>query len=90
MSYIKVQANQATISPTQNLLDFEVPDFINGIDMEKSFININYTITTTETDDATGVGVHYFITLFNGIGTNKSNGLFNSCLVRKYPTCRFN
>ena len=82
MSYIKVQANQATISPTQNLLDFEVPDFINGIDMEKSFININYTITTTETDDTTGVGVHNFITLFNGIGTHNSNGLFNSCLVR--------
>ena len=82
MSYIKVQANQATISPTQNLLDFEVPDFINGIDMEKSFININYTITTTETDDTTGVGVHNFITMFNGIGTHNSNGLFNSCLVR--------
>ena len=82
MSYIKVQANQATISPTQNLLDFEVPDYINGVDMEKSFININYTITTEETDDTTGVGVHNFITLFNGIGANKSNGLFNSCLVR--------
>ena len=81
MSYIKVQANQATISPTQNLLDFEVPDFINGIDMEKSFININYTITTTETAPALQ-GVHNFITLFNGIGTHNSNGLFNSCLVR--------
>ena len=81
MSYIKVQANQATISPTQNLLDFEVPDYINGVDMEKSFININYTITTTETTPALQ-GVHNFITLFNGIGANKSNGLFNSCLVR--------
>ena len=81
MSYIKVQANQATISPTQNLLDFEVPDFINGIDMEKSFININYTITTEETTPALQ-GVHNFITLFNGIGTHNSNGLFNSCLVR--------
>ena len=81
MSYIKVQANQATISPTQNLLDFEVPDYINGIDMEKSFININYTVTTTESTPALQ-GVHNFITLFNGIGTHNSNGLFNSCLVR--------
>jgi len=82
MSYIKVQANQATISPTQNLLDFEVPDYIKGIDMGESFININYTIDTTEVAPATGVGVHNFITLFNGAGLNKSNGLFNSCLVR--------
>ena len=82
MSYIKVQANQATISPTQNLLDFEVPDYIKGIDMGESFININYTIDTTEVAPATGVGVHNFITLFNGAGADKSNGLFNSCLVR--------
>ena len=43
MSYIKIQANQATISPSQNLMDFEVPDYIAGIDLGKSFININYT-----------------------------------------------
>jgi hypothetical protein len=42
-SYVIIQANQATISPTQNLLDFEVPDYINGIDMNESFINITYT-----------------------------------------------
>ena len=82
MSYIKIQANQATISPTQNLLDFEVQDYIKGINMEKSFININYTIDTTEVAPATGIGVHNFVTLFNGIGVDKSNGLFNSCLVR--------
>mgnify|MGYP003647078291 CR=1 FL=1 len=63
MSYIKVQANQATISATQNLLDFEVPDYIKGIDMGESFININYTIETTEVAPATGVGVHNFINL---------------------------
>tara|TARA_R110001632_G_scaffold1865_4_gene8173 strand:+ start:866 stop:2470 length:1605 start_codon:yes stop_codon:yes gene_type:complete len=80
-SFIKVQANQATISASQNLLDFEVPDYVQGIDMEKSFVNITYTIDTTETTPALQ-GVHNFITMFNGIGANRSNGLFNSCLVR--------
>ena len=85
-SYIIIQANQATISPTQNLLDFEVPDYINGIDMNESFINITYTIDTTEVDAATGTGVHNFVTLFNGIGNvaahEAGHCLFNSCLVR--------
>ena len=85
-SYVIIQANQATISPTQNLLDFEVPDYINGIDMNESFINITYTIDTTEVDDATGIGVHNFVTLFNGIGNvaahEAGHCLFNSCLVR--------
>tara|TARA_R110002126_G_scaffold96892_2_gene226334 strand:- start:243 stop:1778 length:1536 start_codon:yes stop_codon:yes gene_type:complete len=62
-------------------MDFEVPDYINGIDMDKSFININYNINTTETDDSV-IGVHNFITLFNGVGDQASNALFNSCLVR--------
>ena len=84
-SYIIIQANQATISPTQNLLDFEVPDYINGIDMNESFINITYTIDTTETSG--DEGVHNFITLFNGIGNvttghEAGHSLFNSCLVR--------
>ena len=84
-SYIIIQANQATISPTQNLLDFEVPDYINGIDMNESFINITYTIDTTETSGVDGV--HNFITLFNGIGNvtaghQAGHSLFNSCLVR--------
>ena len=86
MSYIKIQSNQSTLTTTQNLLDFEVPDYINGIDMDQSFINISYTIDTTETDD-TLTGVHNFITLFNGVGstalTNQGgHALFNSCLVR--------
>ena len=84
-SYVIIQANQATISPTQNLLDFEVPDYINGIDMNESFINITYTIDTTETSGVDGV--HNFITLFNGIGNvttghQAGHSLFNSCLVR--------
>ena len=87
MSYIKVQSNQATLTTSQNLLDFEVPDYINGIDMDKSFMNISYTIDTTETDEDSGTGVHNFITLFNGIGNTAATngpgyGLFNSCLVR--------
>tara|TARA_R110002073_G_scaffold53710_2_gene138336 strand:- start:760 stop:2415 length:1656 start_codon:yes stop_codon:yes gene_type:complete len=85
-SYVIIQANQATISPTQNLLDFEVPDYINGIDMNESFINITYTIDTKEVDDTTGIGVHNFVTLFNGIGNvaahEAGHCLFNSCLVR--------
>ena len=86
MSYIIVQSNQATISATQNLFDFEVPDYIAGIDMDKSFMNISYTIDTVETNDDLK-GVHNFITLFNGIGNTAGNrdaghGLFNSCLVR--------
>ena len=87
MSYIKIQANQATISPSQNLMDFEVPDYIAGIDLGKSFININYKIETTEPAATSGVvGVHNFIKLFNGIGTfvgdDYTGALFNSCLVR--------
>ena len=92
-SYIKIQANQATITTTQNLLDFEVPDYINGIDMDQSFINITYTIDTTEADELVDgylEGVHNFITLFNGIGLvpaspivdQAGHALFNSCLVR--------
>ena len=86
-SYIKIQANQATITSSQNLVDFEVPDYINGIDMEKSFMNITYTIDTEEVDSTTGTGVHNFITLFNGIGRTtvaheSGHTLFNSCLVR--------
>ena len=65
MSYIKIQSNQSTLTTTQNLLDFEVPDYINGIDMDQSFINISYTIDTKEVDATTGTGVHNFITLFS-------------------------
>ena len=79
MSYIKIQANQATVSASQNLLDFEIPEYIGGVDLNKSFINIGYTIDTTDTGL---VGVHNFITMFNGIGSQSSNALFNSCLVR--------
>ena len=87
MSYIKIQSNQSTLTTTQNLLDFEVPDYINGIDMDQSFINISYTIDTTEVNEATGIGVHNFITLFNGVGSTAlanqgGHALFNSCLVR--------
>ena len=86
MSYIKIQSNQSTLTTTQNLLDFEVPDYINGIDMDQSFINISYNIDTTETDTAL-TGVHNFITLFNGVGSTAlanqgGHALFNSCLVR--------
>ena len=86
MSYIKIQANQATISESQNLLDFEVPSYMNGIDMNESFINLTYTITDTETDPASGIGIHNYIHLFNGI-FDQSHGadgvLHNSCLVRR-------
>lgn len=80
MSFVKIQANQATISESQNLMDFEIPEYIQGVDLKESFININYTIDTTETDGVTGV--HNFIKLFNGAGANKSCTLFNSSLVR--------
>ena len=90
MSFIKIQANQSTISASQNLMDFEVPDYVAGVDLSESFININYRIDSEEVDDAV-VGVHNYIKLFNGIGetptvkTELQGGsatLFNSCLIR--------
>ena len=80
MSYVKIQSNQSTISATNNLIDFDIDEYLGGIDMEKSFININYRIDTTETAGVTGV--HNFIKLFKGIGENDEAGLFNSCLFR--------
>ena len=87
-TFIKIQANQATISPSQNLLDFELPSYMNGIDMNESFINLTYTITDTEADTAgsvtTGVtGIHNYIHIFNGVGENSSAVLHNSALIRR-------
>ena len=42
-TFIKIQANQATISPSQNLLDFELPSYMNGIDMNESFIHRRFS-----------------------------------------------
>ena len=88
MSYIKIQANQATISATQNLVDFEIPSYMNGIDLEESFINLTYTITDTEPAPTAGsattvTGIHNYIHLFNGIGENSAGVLHNSALVRR-------
>tara|TARA_R110000782_G_scaffold45394_3_gene100873 strand:+ start:3377 stop:5041 length:1665 start_codon:yes stop_codon:yes gene_type:complete len=90
MSFIKIQANQSTISASQNLMDFEVPDYVAGVDLSESFININYRIDSEEVDAAV-VGIHNYIKLFNGIGVTPgtktelqggSSTLFNSCLIR--------
>ena len=89
MSYIKIQANQATISATQNLVDFEIPSYMAGIDMNESFINLTYTITDTEPAPTTGsttgavTGIHNYIHVFNGIGENSAGVLHNSALVRR-------
>lgn len=88
MSYIKIQANQATISATQNLIDFEIPAYMAGIDMNESFINLTYTITDTEPAPTAGstttvAGVHNYIHVFNGIGENSAGVLHNSSLVRR-------
>ncbi len=88
MSFVKIQANQATISASQNLMDFEVPEYIQGIDLDESFININYRIESTETTPGSGTGIHNYVKLFNGIGVVNtatkagSASLFNSSLVR--------
>jgi hypothetical protein len=88
MSYIKIQANQATISQTQNLIDFEIPSYMAGIDMNESFINLTYTITDTEPAPTTGstttvAGIHNYVHVFNGIGENSAGVLHNSALVRR-------
>mgnify|MGYP003109842331 CR=1 FL=1 len=88
MSYIKIQANQATISATQNLVDFDIPSYMAGIDMNESFINLTYTITDTEPAATAGStttvdGIHNYIHVFNGVGENSSGVLHNSALVRR-------
>ena len=45
MAFIKIQANQGTIGANQNLMDFEVPSYVSGVDMSESFIDIAYEIT---------------------------------------------
>lgn len=88
MSYIKIQANQGTISSTQNLVDFDIPSYMAGIDMNESFINLTYTITDTEPAATAGStttvdGIHNYIHVFNGVGENSSGVLHNSALVRR-------
>lgn len=90
MSFVKIQTNQSNISASQNLMDFEIPEYIQGVDLNESFININYRIDTEETTEPTVVGVHNFVKLFNGIGIKGpaaqnhagSDTLFNSSLIR--------
>tara|TARA_R110002153_G_scaffold1136_4_gene5443 strand:+ start:1360 stop:2994 length:1635 start_codon:yes stop_codon:yes gene_type:complete len=88
---VKIQTNQSNISASQNLMDFEIPEYIQGVDLNESFININYRIDTKEpAASSTVVGVHNFVKLFNGIGTKGpaatnyagSDTLFNSSLIR--------
>mgnify|MGYP003630565989 FL=1 len=88
MSYIKIQSNQGTISSTQNLIDFDIPSYMAGIDMNESFINLTYTITDTEPAATAGstttvAGIHNYVHIFNGIGENSSGVLHNSSLVRR-------
>lgn len=91
MSFVKIQTNQSNISASQNLMDFEIPEYIQGVDLNESFININYRIDTEEPTASGGVvGVHNFVKLFNGIGIKApaaqnhagSDTLFNSSLIR--------
>ena len=82
MAFIKIQANQGTIGANQNLMDFEVPSYVSGVDMSESFIDIAYEITHDADTHGAGTTVHNFINLFNGAGNFSSSALFNSSLVR--------
>ena len=76
MSFVKVQCQQA-ISPNQNLMDFVIPSSFGGIDMDRSYLQILSTITTT--DKGTTTGVHNFNTSWNG---TLQGALYNSALIR--------
>tara|TARA_R110002124_G_scaffold175519_4_gene343304 strand:- start:976 stop:2583 length:1608 start_codon:yes stop_codon:yes gene_type:complete len=82
-NFVKIQAQQSTISTSQNLMDFEIPQHLQGVDLSKSFINIKCRITE---NDATILGVtpiYNYALKFNGVGgTTAPCMLPNSSLVR--------
>ena len=82
-NFVKIQAQQSTISASQNLIDFEIPEHLQGVDLSKSFINIKCRITE---NDATIDGVtpiYNYALKFNGVGgANAPCMLPNSSLVR--------
>ena len=82
-NFVKIQAQQSTISASQNLMDFEIPEHLQGVDLSKSFINIKCRITE---DDATISGttpIYNYALKFNGVGgSNAPCMLPNSSLVR--------
>tara|TARA_R110000744_G_scaffold60738_1_gene125735 strand:+ start:415 stop:1995 length:1581 start_codon:yes stop_codon:yes gene_type:complete len=80
-NFIKIQANQSTISESQNLIDFQIPSYLKGVDMSKSFLNINFTIT--EDPSAAGAdAIHNYALKFNGLGENGELAAPNSALIR--------
>tara|TARA_R110000796_G_scaffold245413_2_gene369615 strand:- start:7170 stop:9047 length:1878 start_codon:yes stop_codon:yes gene_type:complete len=58
-------------------MDFVIPSSFGGIDMDRSYLQILSTITTT--DKGTTTGVHNFNTSWNG---TLQGALYNSALIR--------
>ena len=82
-NFVKIQAQQSTISTSQDLIDFQIPQHLQGVDMSKSFINIKFRITEDPSVVDGTPSIFNYALKFNGVGgANAPCSVPNSALVR--------